>query len=300
LKPDPYIGIEEDCEKGLRIAREAGEKDLRGLLEFYWSITPEVEAKRAGGFVESVMRASDRGRDVLDWIEEKYFVERNKPSTFLDLGAGAGGLASVAAERYEQVVAVDRSFRWLVIARLRVMKEGRNVQLACANAEKLPFRSDSFDLIAAENMLEHNEARHGEIVLEAARVLRPKGVFFASTPNRRALLPDPHYRVWGLGLLSERWRGPAVRLVRKKDYRYIHLLGAGEVVGYLSEAGLQDVRIEAARFGANTMSRLNGWRKGAVRCYSALSGMPIARSLVRHLGPVLWASGKKPSADTRN
>ena len=114
-----------------------------------------------------------------------------------------------AAERAQKPVGIDIAFRWLIIARKRLEEAKLSAQLICCCAEFLPFRAETFSLVVAENLLEHT-AQPQLCIEEAHRVLKPNGVFFASTWNRLALAPEPHVRLWGVGWLP-REMGMALR-----------------------------------------------------------------------------------------
>src|SRR5205823_5562185 len=104
----------------------------------------------------------------------------------LDLGTRTGGLLMAAAEHGHKTIGIDIAFRWLIIARKRLEEAGQSAQLVCCCAEFLPFRDRSFDVVLAENVLEH-AAQQRQLIEETHRVLKPGGIFFATTWNRLAL-----------------------------------------------------------------------------------------------------------------
>ena len=153
--PDPYIGMVEDHRKGARIAERASKTDFRGLVEYYWSITPEEPAEMARRFTAQALAAAERGRHLLDG-QARVKTQLERPARrVLDVGTRTGGLLLAAAERADQVVGIDIAFRWLIIARKRLEEAGLPAQLVCCCAEFLPFRESAFDLVLAENVLEH-------------------------------------------------------------------------------------------------------------------------------------------------
>lgn len=99
----------------------------------------------------------------------------------LDIGAGAGivpemdfkGLAS-------RVVGVDLDPR---VVHNRFLDEGR-----VANAEALPYPDATFDLVFADNVMEHIE-RPECVFREIARVLKPTGILLFKTPNALHYMP---------------------------------------------------------------------------------------------------------------
>lgn len=108
----------------------------------------------------------------------------------LDLGAGAGIVAQMNFKgRVAKICGVDPDPRVLSNPYL---DEGR-----VAMGEAIPYPGASFDVVIADNVLEHLE--RPEVVLkEVHRVLKPGGVFLAKTPNRLHYMPiiaqvTPHW-----------------------------------------------------------------------------------------------------------
>jgi SAM-dependent methyltransferase len=62
-------------------------------------------------------------------------------------------------------------------------QEGLEVDFFVADATRLPFPDDSFDICFSENLFEH-VPEWQRIVSEASRVLKDDGVFFVRTSNR--------------------------------------------------------------------------------------------------------------------
>ena len=109
----------------------------------------------------------------------------------LDIGCGHGALSLTLAESAGcDVVAMD-----VLESRVRSVKARKatrdpdaaaRVRIVRADAESLPFRDESFDAVAATEVLEHLD-EPGRMLSEARRVLRPAGRFFMTTPNSEAL-----------------------------------------------------------------------------------------------------------------
>jgi 2-polyprenyl-6-hydroxyphenyl methylase/3-demethylubiquinone-9 3-methyltransferase len=103
----------------------------------------------------------------------------------LDVGAG-GGLfsASLTAGGFE-VVGLDASRPSLRTARAHTVRAGDHHAPAyvAGNAMLLPIADGSFDAVVCSEVLEH-VASPEDLITEAARVLRPGGIFCFDTPNR--------------------------------------------------------------------------------------------------------------------
>jgi malonyl-CoA O-methyltransferase len=127
---------------------------------------------------------------------ERLDVVRLQPTAVLDLGAGTGHASRDLKRRYPsaQVVAVDSSLSMLRES-ARQQRFLRRFAPVCADAQLLPQRSRSFDLVVSNLLIEwcHDP---DAVFAEAARVLRPQGLFTFTTVG-----PDT------LKEVRELWRG---------------------------------------------------------------------------------------------
>jgi len=98
-------------------------------------------------------------------------------SVVLDLGAGAGIVEQMNFRgRAARICGIDLDPR---VIDNPMLDEGRIADGAC-----IPYQDASFDLVFADNVLEHLKVPL-EVFKEVARVLKPGGVFLFKTPNRR-------------------------------------------------------------------------------------------------------------------
>jgi SAM-dependent methyltransferase len=93
----------------------------------------------------------------------------------LDVGCGAGNMIHHLG-RYGQVKGVEIDPRPIAVARQR----GYDVEQGDAT-QTLPFEADSFDLVAALDLIEHNEDDTA-ILLECHRLLKPGGHIVITVP----------------------------------------------------------------------------------------------------------------------
>jgi ubiquinone/menaquinone biosynthesis C-methylase UbiE/uncharacterized protein YbaR (Trm112 family) len=285
--PDPYIDIDADHRKGRRIAERARESDFRALVEYYWSITPEEPPEMARRFTVQALMAADRGRHLLDTQSTiRSQLERGSVTRVLDLGSRTGGLLLAVAERTDQVVGIDIAFRWLIIARKRLEEAGRFAQLVCCCAEWLPFRESTFDLALAENLLEHT-ARQQQCIEEAHRVLKPGGIFFATTWNRMALAPEPHARLWGIGWLPRALAKRYVKLRKGVSYDHVRLLSVFGLARMVRRTPFRRCAIVLPTFSPAELKSLSSAQRLAIGCYHRIKDWPLFRRLLRILAPVL-------------
>ena len=108
----------------------------------------------------------------------------------LDVGAGAGIVSQMNFRSdVERVCGIDPDKR---VVDNPYLHEGK-----VAMAEQIPFPADSFDLVFADNVLEHLENPQ-EVFAEVQRVLKPGGLFLVKTPNKLHYMPliarlTPHW-----------------------------------------------------------------------------------------------------------
>lgn len=126
----------------------------------------------AQGYVVSPNHA--QGED-LEQIRQ--WTEGGPDRSALDIATGGGHTALVLAAEYGGVVATDLTERMLVTAQSFLESTGAdNVEFRVADAERLPFKSGSFDA-AACRIAPHHFSDVSAFVSEVARVLKPGGIF---------------------------------------------------------------------------------------------------------------------------
>lgn len=112
----------------------------------------------------------------------------------LDIGTGTGRVIEVFSDSYRRAVGIDRSREMLSIARTRLDKGGlRQWQVRQADMQALPVASASFDTVTVHMVLHYAE-QPGEVLAEAARVLRPGGrlVVVDFAPHHSEVLRSEH------------------------------------------------------------------------------------------------------------
>lgn len=101
----------------------------------------------------------------------------------LDIGCGGGLLAEEFAAMGCSVTGLDPSSKSVEVAREHAAQGGLAIDYRCGTGENLPFDDASFDIVCCCDVLEH--IREWRLAVgEAARVLKPGGVFFFDTINR--------------------------------------------------------------------------------------------------------------------
>jgi ubiquinone/menaquinone biosynthesis C-methylase UbiE len=104
----------------------------------------------------------------------------------LEVGCGCGYLSLELARSGRQVTGVDIASVAIEQAKKHAERlPSGAAEFVCVNGLKLPFPSDSFDLVFSVEVLEHlHEADVPRYLAGAFRVLRPGGHFWVKTPSR--------------------------------------------------------------------------------------------------------------------
>lgn len=113
-------------------------------------------------------------------------------SAVLDVGSGTGYGAAILAASGNAMTGVDRSEEAVRAAAAAYP----HVRFVVADALALPFQDGSFDAALCFEVIEHVEDP-AVLAHELARVLRPGGLLFLSTPNAR--MEELHARSEGFG-----------------------------------------------------------------------------------------------------
>lgn len=124
--------------------------------------------------------------------------ERIKGMKVLDLGCGTGYGAKLLTRTAEKVIAADADFYALQYGEKNYSDPHiQRVRVPYITAEQhLPFDNDSFDAVVNFEVIEHVPVEHMEAYFdEIARVLKPEGLLFISTPNKKIYInyPDPYH-----------------------------------------------------------------------------------------------------------
>lgn len=134
-------------------------------------------------------------RTVPGIAEENYWFQRHVAAyefaaplmsgrAVLEVGCGEGYGTALLARSARRIVGID--YDALTTAHAAVAyPQARFVR---ANLAALPVRSDSVDVVATLQVIEH-VWNHGEFVRECLRVLQPGGRLLVTTPNRLTFSP---------------------------------------------------------------------------------------------------------------
>ena len=188
------------------------------------------------------------GQDVF-W-RRKMMAKINFPphARVLDLGAGTGDLSREVRRLTEGASITAADF---TLGMLEAGKEWQSIQRCNADAMRLPFDDDRFDVVVS-GFLVRNVENVDQTIVEMARVLKPGGqllILDMTRPRSKFLAPFIRFylnRV--VPLLGTLVTG------QKEAYTYLpdstqSFLRAEELAKKMKAAGLQNVIFETLNFG---------------------------------------------------
>jgi len=190
----------------------------------------------------------------------------------LDVGCGGGLLAEEFAVMGFAVTGIDPSEKSLAAARAHSAMSGLEIDYRHGYGDKLPFESQSFDVVYCCDVLEHIQ-NWDTVIGEISRVLREGGVFLYDTINRTMLskillikvlqewrltsLAPPNLHSWDMFINPAELRASLERHgLRNQDVRGLKL--TLNPVGVLMAAR----RYKTGRISADELGRRLGLKEG--------------------------------------
>jgi len=181
----------------------------------------------------------------------------------LEIGVGMGADLTRWARAGADVTGIDLTERAVMLTRQRLANEHLTGQVRRADAERLPFTDNSFDIVWSWGVLHHTPDADGAL-LEATRVLRPGGRYAVMVYHRYSWVALAAWARWGLfrGRPHMSLREAVARIespgTRAYTPREIHdLLG-----GHLTELRVRAVATHWDRRVAPGLALLTGNRFG--------------------------------------
>jgi ubiquinone/menaquinone biosynthesis C-methylase UbiE/uncharacterized protein YbaR (Trm112 family) len=277
---DPLIPLEDDYRKGEKIQAQAEQLNFVELVRYYWSLPtyPPTPPDLSERFIRHVLTDEQRIEGYKDKI--------GHGASFLDVGCGTAALVKVAQQSFGFAVGCDVAFRWLLIARKRLLEAGMQPNLVCCCADFLPFPDGYFDSVASVSLLEHvSEA--GAAIREMGRVTKRDSSIFVWTANRFSLAPEPHVRVWGVGFMPRRWMPAYIKWRRGMTYEKKHLLSCFELRKLLKQAGFNSIRFSLPVVTPADWANLKGVERVGARIYVWLANFLLFRWLLILVSPAI-------------
>jgi SAM-dependent methyltransferase len=226
------------------------------------------------GFLDDPAGRARRGRRIVALLRDCAGVSL-AGLRVLDVGCSAGLITREVAGHAAFTVGADVATDAIAYAATTVARDGV-LAFIRANAQHLPFRSASFDVVLCNHVYEHVDDA-ASLMAEIDRVLRPGGVCWFAAGHTFQLI-EPHYRLPLLSMLPRRWADALLRRSGRANTYDIRFLPPWRVRSLLHVIGIPRLASatalrDPARYELAT---------GALR-------WPLLRTLMRPVAtPVAW------------
>lgn len=163
----------------------------------------------------------------------------------LDIGCGGGILSESLARLGATVTGLEPSERNRAIARDHAAGEGLSIDYRADTAEEMAAAGHTFDAVCAMEVVEH-VTDPAAFLTAAGALVRPGGLFFASTLNRTL-------KSFGLAIIGAEY---ILRWVPQGTHQWEKFVTPAELDAWVREAGLHP----SATSGIVFNPLLNAWR----------------------------------------
>jgi ubiquinone/menaquinone biosynthesis C-methylase UbiE len=285
---NPHIDYEYDYKIAEFLVEQSDKLDFEGLAKLDSKTTPlSISKDRTDRFMRRMFALVEKGVENLTEIEEiseKYYRNVIGSNAVLEIGCGTGGFLVATKDKFKHAMGIDIALRFLVFSKKRINELGLKARLICGCAEYLPFEDGSFDLVVAEDVLEH--VRDQEATLrECHRVINKKGILFLATPNRFSIAPEPHVGVWGVGFLPRKWMNKYVKLIKGIPYEHYKVLSFFELKMLLRKCSFQNHKILLPSILKAELKGFSTFEKIQVAIYDLVRKIPFIRASLYIIGP---------------
>jgi ubiquinone/menaquinone biosynthesis C-methylase UbiE len=190
---------------------------------------------------------------------EKLFSMWEAGDTMLECGCGSAGVSLYFARRGRHCTMIDFAPSALQVAEENFTSYGTFGTFVRGDVEALPFRSNTYDIVASFGLLEHFVNPTGAI-REMVRVLKPGGLFFADIVPRRFCvqsIANYSFNLWAVllfTLISRNWRRgwAKIKFVLGMPEYYENSYTIEQYTEMMCNAGLANIEIR----GNNPFPRL--------------------------------------------
>jgi len=186
--------------------------------------------------VESKIQLSDRWYQLILNMMKSVGLDFSKTGTkFLEVGCGTGGFSIFASKECAYVTGLDIGKKRINMANKLRKNFGKKVSFVVGDAQCLPFRDGSYDIIVCSETLEH-VPDHKKAFHELIRVAKTLGYVIITVPNNISLAQLEKFRLFPSHFAVNRSQPEDLhifnifvidKLLERKDLRVIIKRGVG-------------------------------------------------------------------------
>lgn len=195
-------------------------------------IERELVKKSFGKYARQYDSLATVQKKVTDRFTELLANSISPPTTLLDIGSGTGRLLEKISLIFPETAlfGVDLAFGMTKIARNRLEQNDR-ASLVCSDAEELPFRDKSFDMVISTSTYQWINPLE-KAFTEAYRILKPSGRFLFALFGEKTLFE-----------LKESYRNACTDHDRGAADRMHQFATTDKVLSALNDAGFSSSNI---------------------------------------------------------
>jgi ubiquinone/menaquinone biosynthesis C-methylase UbiE len=152
---------------------------------------------------------------VISFLESRFDLRGKR---ILDFGCGWGTDLIFCLKKGYDAFGIDISWEKAKFHTLRVQRKNYPKfwieRFILSQGENLPFKSESFDLVYSNQVIEHVKDPE-KCISEIFRVLKKDGILYIRAPDYKSSFFEPHYRVLWFPFLNKRTAKIYIRLLNK-------------------------------------------------------------------------------------
>jgi ubiquinone/menaquinone biosynthesis C-methylase UbiE len=180
---------------------------------------------------------------VISFLESRFDLRGKR---ILDFGCGWGTDLIFCLKKGYDAFGIDISWEKAKFHTLRVQR--RNYpkfwieRFILSQGENLPFKSESFDLVYSNQVIEHVKDPE-KCISEIFRVLKKGGILYIRAPDYKSSFFEPHYRVLWFPFLNKRTAKVYIGLLNKPSagLGFINFIGTKELIKIMKKVGFSKI-----------------------------------------------------------
>ena len=180
---------------------------------------------------------------VISFLESRFDLRGKR---ILDFGCGWGTDLIFCLKKGYDAFGVDISWEKAKFHTLRVQRKNYPKfwieRFILSWGENLPFKSESFDLVYSNQVIEHVKDPE-KCISEIFRVLKKGGILYIRAPDYKSSFFEPHYRVLWFPFLNKRIAKIYIGLLNKPSagLEFINFIGTKKLIKIMKRVGFSKI-----------------------------------------------------------